>query len=180
MRTVSRRSFMTTTATVVPAALGAALVGCNSQWWQNVINDPSAAVTAFEQGVQVALNDAAVAWAVVQPFLPPVSAAQITQQYHNAVFAVNHALVVLNDAVDAAIAAHQTTPDFSVLMAAVTDAVAQVLAIIQQYSSNSSSTAPTDGGVAPVGGAAGKPMNPALYEAQAQLSKLKSGRYAKH
>jgi hypothetical protein len=166
------------TAAVVPA-LGAAVVGCNPQWWQNVINDPSATVTAFEQGVQVALNDAAIAWAVVQPFLPPANLAAITQQYENAVFAVNHALVALNDAVTAAIAAQQPNPDFSALMAAVSDAVAQVLAIIQQYSSN----APIDGGAPPAptpAGVAAKPTNPALYEAQAQLAKLKSGRYAKH
>jgi hypothetical protein len=160
-------------AAVVPV-VGAAVVGCNPQWWQNFVNDPAAQIQAFEQGVQIALNDAQVAWTVIQPYLPAASLAQITTQYQNAVFAVNHALTVLNDAVNAAIAAQQPTPDFTALMAAVTDAIAQVLAIIQQYSSGAPSG---DGGATLV---AGKPMNPALYDAQAQLTKLKSGRYAKH
>jgi hypothetical protein len=163
-------------AAVVPV-VGAAVIGCNPQWWQNFTSNPEAQVSAFEQGVQVALNEAAVAWSVVLPFIPAPSVAQITQQYQNAVFAVNHAMALLNDAVNAAIAAQQSNPDFTALMAAVTDAISQVLAIIQQYSSSAPQT--VDGGVAPAPapGVAAKPANPYLYEAQAQVTKLKSGRY---
>jgi hypothetical protein len=120
-------------AAIVAAVPAVTITGCGSSWWTNFVDDPVQQVQTFEQGVQVALNDAAIAWSVIQPFLPASSAAQITQQYNNAVFAVNHALQVLSDAVTAAVAAETPNPDFSTLMTAVTDAVSQVLAIIQQY-----------------------------------------------
>lgn len=140
----------------VPAV---SVAGCASTWWTSFTNDPVQIVQSFEQGVQIALNDAAIAWSVVQPFLPAASAAQITQQYTNAVFAVNHSLQVLSDAVTAAVAAQTPNPDFSTLMTAVTDAVSQVLAIIQQYVATP--PAAVDGGMAPIadsGTVAAKPI----------------------
>jgi hypothetical protein len=152
-----------------------ATTACSSTWWQEFQANPVAQVQAFEQGVQVVLNDAQIAWTFVQPFLPAAQAGAITAQYQNAVFAVNHALQVLNDAVTAAVAAQQSNPNFTALMAAVTDAIGQVLAIIQQY------TAPTGDGGAPVldGGAppaavasAKAPLTPAFADAQAGLASL--------
>lgn len=173
-------------ATVLSLAL--ATPACNSSWWQNFVDDPVQQVQTFEQGVQVALNDAAIAWSVVQPFLPAANAAQITQQYNNAVFAVNHTLHALSDAVAAAVAAQTPNPNFSVLMTAVTDAIGQVLAIIQQYVQS----APTaiDGGMSPVadsGSVSAKPMTgakmlprvPAYDEAVGLVDNLKKSIPAK-
>ena len=147
-----RKTILAAALAVAVPVLGGATVACNSTWWQNFQNDPVQQVQSFEQGVQVVLNDAQVAWTIVQPFLPAASAAQITQQYNNAVYAVNGALQVLNDAVAAAIAAQQPNPDFTALMTAVTNAVSTVIAIVAQYVNNPPAPAPlpsVDGGAPP-------------------------------
>jgi hypothetical protein len=152
--------------------MGGATLSCSSTWWSNFQSNPIAQVQAFEQGVQVVLNDAQVAWVFVQPFLPADKAAVITQQYENAVFAVNHALQVLNDAVNAAIAAQQPNPDFSALMAAVTDAVGAVLAVIQQYMTNPPAPPPVADGGAAVAAVKGPGTVPAFADAQSGLANL--------
>lgn len=160
--------------TAVP--LAGTTIACNSVWWQNFQDNPIQQVQSFEQMVQVVLNNVQVAWAFVQPFLPQASAAQITQQYQNAVFAVNHALVVLNDAVQTELSVRNPSPDFSKLMVAVTDAISQVIAIIDQYKSS----VPADAGAVPVptldgGVAAAKSALtvPGLEDARSSLTALK-------
>jgi hypothetical protein len=123
------------------------MAGCNSAWWQNFLNNPMAQVQTFEQGVQVALNAAQSAWAFILPLIPASAQAQATTQYNNAVSAVNHALQVLNDGVAAAVAAKQATFDATQFMQAVSDAVAQIIAIIDQYKS-SATPAPVAGKMA--------------------------------
>jgi leucyl aminopeptidase (aminopeptidase T) len=148
-----------------------ATVSCNSAWWKNFESNPVAEVQSFEQGVQVVLNDAQLAWTIVQPYLPPATAAAINLQFNNAVFAVNHALVALNDAVQAAVAAQNPNPDFSAMMASVTDAIAQVIAIIDQYTNLQ---IVTDGGATVTATNNGKaPMSPMLVDAHAGLTSLK-------
>jgi hypothetical protein len=162
-------------------AAGGGVVACGGSWWSNFTNDPVQNVQVFEQGVQIAVSDAQIAWTLVQPFLPPAQLTQINQQFENAIAAINHGLRVLNDAVTAAVAAHTPNPDFTALMAAVTDAVQQVLAIIAEYTV----TPPADAG-APVvadGGAAasasGKaPASQAYLDAQAMLVALKQQAHA--
>ena len=140
--------------------------GCNSAWWQSWSSNPVAIVQSFEQGVAIVLNAAQIAWAAIQPNLPPANAAAITQQYNNAVFAANHAIVVLNDAVTAAMAAQTPSPDFAMVMTAVTNAVAQVLAVVDQYLTN--------GPAAADAGAATSASNAAtaMADAHAHLAKL--------
>ena len=152
------------------ATMGA---GCNSAWWQSFVSNPVLQVQTFEQGVQVVLNEAQLAWAVVLPLLPAANVAAITQQYENALFAVNHAVKVLNDAVTAAVSAQTSNPNFSALMAAVTDAIGQVLAIVNQYNTNS----PIDAG-AILSATKGAPSSAtsgtaALADAYDGLAKLK-------
>lgn len=156
-------------------ALGAT-VACSSTWLQNFQNNPVEQIQVFESGVHTALASAQVAWSFVQPFLPAASAAAITQQYENAVFAVTHALTVLDDGVTAALAAQQTNPDFTALTAAVTNAVAQVIAIIDQYKG----VVPPDGGVIAVPdagssapGSAAVVTLPGLEDARTRLTALK-------
>lgn len=135
------------TIAIFVAMTSVAAAGCSgcATWWQNFIANPVAQVQTFEQTVQVALNDAQIAWPSVVPFLPAAQSAAISLQFTNAVAAVNHALALLNDAVQAAVAAQTSDPDFSALMVAVSDAVGQVVAIIAEYT-QASSDAGTDAG----------------------------------
>lgn len=151
-----------------------ATAACNSAWWQNFESNPVANVQAFESGVQIVLSDVQIAWGVALPFIPASAVAQVTTQYNNAVFAVNHALTLLNDAVNAAVVAQTSNPNFTALMADVTNAIAQVVAVVDQYTTNAPIVA--DGG-APMAAAAvasGKaPYTPALADAHAILGNLK-------
>ncbi len=173
-----RKSIIVAALVAAVPVMGVTVAGCNSAWWQNFQNDPVQQVQTFEAGVQVVLNDAQIAWTIVQPLLPPAQSAQITQQYENAVFAVNHALQVLNDAVSAAIAAQQPNPDFSALMTAVTDAVGQVLAIIHQYMQPAADAGAPPAPVADAGAPPAPQLKmpaslPAYDEAVSTLDKLK-------
>jgi len=155
-------------------AAGGGLVACGGSWWSNFTNDPVQVVQVFEQGVQVAVSDAQIAWTFVQPFLPADKVAQINQQFMNAIAAVNHGLKVLNDAVQAAVAAHQPNPDFAALMAAVTDAVQQVLAIIAQYTVTppAADAGAPDGGTVAASAGGKAPVSQAYLDAQAVLADL--------
>jgi hypothetical protein len=119
--------------TSLSAVLAFGTVGCSSPWWQQITSNPAAAVQQFEAAAQVAIDGAQIAWATLKPLLPPATAQAIDGQFLKAVSSVNHALQVLNDAVAAAEAAKQANPDFMTLMQAVSDAVGQVIAIVQTY-----------------------------------------------
>ena len=153
---------------LLPIAMGASTVGCAAaaQWWQNFESNPVAQIQSFESGVQVVLNDVQVAWTIIQPFLPTSSAAAVTQQYENGVYAVNGALQVLNDAVQADIAAQTPNPDFSTLMTAVTNAIQTVISIVQQYAGQSPVPVPgLDAGTPPPPAVAVAPKVPAAIPA---------------
>jgi len=107
--------------------------GCNSAWWQNFKNDPVAQIQLFEQTEQTALNDADVVWQSVKMYLPADVQIKAQLRYDQAVFAVNKATALLNDAVQVAVQAQTANPDFSKLIQAVSDAVAQVVALINEF-----------------------------------------------
>jgi hypothetical protein len=172
-----RKSTVIALTLMASVPLMGATQACTSSWWANFSSNPAAVATAFEQGVQVVLNDAQLAWNSIQPFLPAGTAATINAQFNNAVFAVNHALTALNDAIAVAVAAQNSNPNFTAIMATVTDAVAQVIAIIDQYTASSPApVAVADGGAAQVATPnVGKaPMSPALVDAHAGLASLKA------
>ena len=137
------------TALVAPVSL----VGCASTWWAQFQANPIEQTQAFEQGVQVALDTADVVWNSVKSFLP--SDVQVTAQakYDQAILAVNKGLVALTDLVQAAVAAKSPTPDFSTAIVAITDAVSQILAIIDEFKAKP----------APAALAASKPILPTGY-----------------
>jgi hypothetical protein len=139
-----------------------ATVSCSAAWWSEFSSNPVEQIQTFEQGTIIVLNTAQAAWSVIQPLLPSSAVVAVTQQYENAVVAVNHAIQILNDAVTAALAAETPNPSFAVLMSAVTDAISQVLAIIDQYVTNTSAS--WDGGVSA--------STSAAVEAHAGLAKL--------
>jgi len=130
-----KKSLVVLVGTLALFTVTAVLAGCAevSTWWQNFQSNPVAQVTTFEQGAQVALSGAQVAFNLLLPRLAPADQAQAMTDFNNALATVNHALVALNDAVTAAADAKQANPDFSGAMAAVTDAVNQVIAIVDQY-----------------------------------------------
>jgi hypothetical protein len=131
-----------------PAATGCASA---SAWWQNFLNNPAAQVQTFEQAAQVALSIAEQSWTSIALFLPASVLATAQPVYNKAVVAVNAALNALNDAVQVAINAHATAPDFSALIQAVTDAVAQVVTVIDQFKASTAATASVSAPPPPVG-----------------------------
>ena len=118
-------------------------VGCaaTTAWWENFQANPVAQVQTFEQGVQVALSGATVAFNILLPQLPAADQAAAVKDFNNALVSVNHALQALNDAVTAAVDTKQATPDFSGAIAAVTAAVNQIIAIVDQYTAKSLASA---------------------------------------
>jgi hypothetical protein len=142
-----------------------------SQWWQNFKNNPIAQIQTFEQGVQTVLTLLEGAWNFIQPFIPASALPVAQQQYANAVSSVGHAESVLEDAVNGAVAAQQSPmPDFTTLMAAISDAVSQVVAIIDTYKG----AAPVNLGDAGV--TASRVAPPGLEEARARNLQLRSFR----
>ena len=143
--------------------------GCAAftSWWQTFENDPVAQVQTFEATIQVALNAAELAWPAILPVIPAASQAQAQLQFTNAVSAVNHAEQVLNDGVNAAVAAKQSNPNFTALMQAVSDAVSQVVAIVDLY--NGTAGVVGDAGLAAVAGKA-----PAAAQSVADLHAAKA------
>lgn len=138
-KTVSRLTLL--------GALGvgvAVLPGCSSAWWQTVTSNPALSVQEFEATISIATNAAELAWPAILQAIPPAQQSADNLQFQNALAAVNHAEEILNDGVNAAIAAEQSNPDFTTLMQAVTDAVGQVVAIVDEYTV---APAPTDAGI---------------------------------
>lgn len=107
----------------------------------NFKDDPVAQVHSFEQTVQTTIASAQVAWAVILPTLPADVGPQANEKFLLAVATVTHSLQLLNDAVMLAVESKQDHPDFLKLMTAVTDAVAQVLQIVDLYRGTTTSDA---------------------------------------
>ena len=115
------------------ALLALNVAGCGANWLANFKSNPVAVVQQEEQTAQVIINDAQTAWPFVKGLIPSANQAQAQTDFNNAVFAANHALVVLNDAIQVALDAQTPNPDFSAAMQSVTDAVSQVINIINQF-----------------------------------------------
>lgn len=112
--------------------------GCSSAWWQNAVNNPVAAVQSFEASAQTALGIAQQAWNALSPLLPLSTLAQVQPRYQQAMIAANAALTALSDAVQAAIDVQNPSPNFTAAIQAVSDAVAQVVAIVNDLHGNPS------------------------------------------
>ena len=128
---------------LVLAATPVAVAGCNSAWWQNIQNNPVAAVDAFEKDVNIGLSIAAISWNSIKVYLPADQAVKAQLRYDQAVFAVNKSLALLNDGVQAAVDAKNPNPDFTKLIADVSDALAQVIAIIDEFKASAPTPAPS-------------------------------------
>lgn len=129
---MKKKTILTYVLTALLFVSAAGVSACGA-WWQNLANNPVAEVQAFEQSVQVVLNVAETSWSVIEPLLPANIQAQAQAAYKAAILVVNKAIVALNDAVQAAVAAKGPAPDFTAVMQAVSDAIAQVVSIINQF-----------------------------------------------
>ena len=105
------------------------------------------------------LSDAQVAWPIVLSFIPATSQAQANAVFQTAMFVANKAVLTLEDAIQTAQALNQSNPDFTAAIQAVSDAVAQVIAVVNQF---------TQGG----GGDAGTGAAPMPQNVSAAVSQL--------
>ena len=110
---------------------GASLEACTQQpvFPTNVI---TAAQTAAQTATAV-VADAQVAWPVVKAFLPLADQAAAEDAFNKAVFATNHSILALDDAISAAITANTPNPDFSALLSSLSGAVSQIVAVVQEF-----------------------------------------------
>jgi hypothetical protein len=118
------------------AALGIASVGC-----PHVCDTPPpppspgppicttciSPVPTIETDAEAALSDAELVWQVIAPFV----SCQLSNDFNNAIITAQHAISLLSAASMAA-----TAPDLTTLIQDVEAAIAQVIAIIDQYGGN--------------------------------------------
>jgi hypothetical protein len=130
MKTISRFVIMAATLTVLAVA-----PAC-SPTTQNVVTSVTNAASSFEQTAQVVLNDAQLAWPIVVNFIPVAQQPVAQTDFSNAVFASNKALLALSDAIATAQGLNQANPDLTTVMQSVSDAVSQVVAIVNKFRSS--------------------------------------------
>lgn len=111
--------------------IGVSLTACSQQ---PVF--PTSAIAAAETAAQTAttvVSDAQAAWPIVKAFLPLVDQSAAQDAFDKGVFAVNHAILTLDDAINAAIAANTPNPDFSALLSSLSDGIAQIVSVVQEF-----------------------------------------------
>ena len=115
---------------LAPVAAGAAVQGCS----QPIVptNVISVAETAAHTA-SVVVSDAQAVWPLVYAAIPAAQQPAAQDAYNKAIFTANHAILVLNDAIQASIAANNSSPDFSTILSQLGDAVSQVVAIVQNF-----------------------------------------------
>ena len=122
--------------TIVAIGLGVAgMTGCValSNWWDELSTNPAAAIQQFESVEQNVLADVAIAWTFAQAVIPASALPAVTDAYNTALLAINHAVGVLNAAVQAAADAKQPNPNFNALIGDVISAVGSIIAIVDQF-----------------------------------------------
>ena len=144
----------------LPVAIGAATVDCTTP------AIPTSAIGVAQGVAQTAATvvaDAQAVWPLVYAAIPADKQAAAQKAFNEAVFTANHAILALDDAIAAAIAANTPNPDFTAIFGQLSDAVGQVVAIVGQFTSPSVQPAVrTPGGV------------DALADMQAALARLKA------
>lgn len=147
-----------TTISILPPA---ATIGCN----QPVV--PTNAIATAEEAAQTAavvVADAQVVWPIVYAVIPAANQAAAQTAFNEGLFTANHAILALDDAISAAIAANTPNPDFTAVISQLSDAVGQIVQIVQSFMTSTPAPAlvarvRTPGGVdavADMGAAAGR------------------------
>ena len=101
-----------TLATVPPAA-GAATIGCNPP---AVPTNAIAAAEVVAETAATIVADAQAVWPIVLAAIPAAQQPAAQDAFNKAVFAANHAILVLDDAIQVAIAANTPNPDFTAII----------------------------------------------------------------
>lgn len=114
--------------------LGLALTstGCASFWKEFRENPVQKSQTLIQQA-QVVQNMAVRVFEEVMKMLPPEKQAIARPKFERAIFTVDHSIGVLNSALTVAAEMGKDTPDIWVAIAALQKAVADVMAIIEEY-----------------------------------------------
>jgi hypothetical protein len=121
------------------AATGTILVGCTAAWWQNVATPAN--VQSLITYAESFIEGAQALWAIILPLVPSASAAQANTDFNNGVLTAQKAIAVLEDAYNAAQGAQQSNPNFATLIAALQDAISQVMGIVQTWQGSAAATA---------------------------------------
>lgn len=117
---------------ILPVTAGVSLSACSNLSPVVATNAISAAQAAAQTATTL-ISDAQVAWPTVKALIPADKQAAAQDAFDKAVFAANHAVLALNDAITAAIAAKNPTFDFTALLSALGDAAMQVTAVLQAF-----------------------------------------------
>lgn len=123
--------------TALPAA-SATLSGCTPA------ASPVTVAIAIAQGIvdtaTTVVADAQAVWPVVLASIPATAQAQAQADFNQAVLTTNHCILVLEDAIAAAVAASTTNPDFGTVFNDLSNAVGQIIQIVDQFSNGTTST----------------------------------------
>ena len=104
--------------------------GCNQPI---TVSNTIAAAEEASQTAAAVVADAEVVWPIVYAAIPAANQAAAQTAYNEGLFTANHAILTLNDAIAAAIAASTPNPNFTAAISALSDAVAQIVAIVEQF-----------------------------------------------
>jgi hypothetical protein len=138
----TRRTIISLFAALTIMTTGAATTGCAAvaQWWQSVTSSPGSAIS-FLQYVLSFLQGLISVWNTIAPLIPATAQAQAQTAFNNAVYTVEQADAALQDAIRAAAAAQQSSPDFSTFITNIQAAVAALMSIVQQWSTGGAPSA---------------------------------------
>jgi hypothetical protein len=114
---------------VVSVTMAASVPGCTPAQAANVIDT----IDSYLRYVSTFVQGAQVVWSVIAPLLG-TSQAAATAEFNRALASLTDAQVATEDALAAARAANQATPDLSAFLTSIQAAVAQVMDVVQKYS----------------------------------------------
>jgi hypothetical protein len=138
---------LTITLTAIVVLPPAALTGCPAP--AGTVTNAIATAQQAAQTAATVVADAQVVWPIVYAAIPADKQAAAQTAFNESLFTANHAILTLNDLIAAAIAANNPNPDFTAVIGQLSGAVAQVVAIVQQFLTTSAvaSHVRTAGGV---------------------------------
>lgn len=113
---------------------GATMTGC--QPGQVVPPNVISIAQVVSSTAQTVINEAQTVWPAILATRPQAEQAADQDAFNKAVFTANHVILTLNDAIQVAIASNAANPSFDAIFSQVADAVAQVVAIVQNFQSS--------------------------------------------
>lgn len=122
--------------------------GCSSAWWQQIVQNPAAAVQTFETETTIIVQGLTATFDGVCATLPAQDCAKAKVVWQEQIDRLTIAEKALQSGVDAAVQLKTGSPDFTKLIADVVDVVVQVKAFVETFmSAHPTPPVITDGGV---------------------------------